>query len=98
MNKRRRFIIAGSLVLVCLLATGTVAASLAGFDLSWHVVAGGGGQSTSASYILGGSIGQPAAGVLSSAGYRLGAGFWYGTEGAAAHFFKQYVPVLMKKR
>jgi len=50
----------------------------AGFDLWWHVIAGGGGRSASASYAVNGSIGQPAVGGLSSAGYRLGAGFWPG--------------------
>ena len=58
--------------------SASIAQSAAGFDLWWHVIAGGGGRSASASYALSGSIGQPAVGGLSSTGYRLGAGFWPG--------------------
>ncbi len=61
-----------------LLSGMTLTRSAAGFDLWWHAVAGGGGRSASASYAVGGSLGQPAAGVLSSAGFRLSAGFWPG--------------------
>ncbi len=52
----------------------------AGFDLWWHVVAGGGGRSASAGYAVSGSAGQAASGALGSAGYRLGAGFWAGAQ------------------
>lgn len=66
-------------IVTCLLLSGvTLALSAADFDLWWHVIAGGGGRSASASYAVHGSIGQPAVGGLSSAGYRLGAGFWPG--------------------
>jgi hypothetical protein len=66
------------LVAVWLVDAGDLAASLAGFDLGWHVIAGGGGHSSSADYALDGSLGQPAAGRLSGGDYRLGAGFWPG--------------------
>ena len=66
-------------IVTCLLLSGVaLALSAAGLDLWWHVIAGGGGRSTSASYVVHGSIGQPAVGGLSSVGYRLGAGFWPG--------------------
>ncbi len=48
------------------------------FDLAWHVIAGGGGQSESGAYTLGATMGQPAVGGLSDSGYRLEAGFWPG--------------------
>ncbi len=67
----------GSVVLA-LSSADALAVLSAGFDLWWHVIAGGGGQSASASYAVSGSIGQPAVGPLSSADYRLGAGFWPG--------------------
>lgn len=76
MNRRQLLIVTGGLVAVWLLAAGALAASLAGFDLGWHVIAGGGGRSSSADYALSGSAGQPAVGRLSSANYRLSAGFW----------------------
>lgn len=78
MNRRQLLIVTGGLVAVWLLVAGALAASLAGFDLGWHVIAGGGGHSSSADYTLDGSAGQPAAGTLSSADFRLGAGFWPG--------------------
>ena len=78
MNRRQLLIVAGSLVAVWLLAAVTLAASVADFGLVWHVIAGGGGHSSSANYALDGSAGQPAAGTASSADFRLGAGFWPG--------------------
>jgi len=53
------------------------------FDLWWHVIAGGGGHSSSADHALDGSVGQPAVGGLSSTDYRLGAGYLYGVVEAA---------------
>jgi hypothetical protein len=56
-----------------------------GYDLSWQTVDGGGatfnsgvGASAglSTSYSLGGTAGQPDAGVLAGGGYTLGGGFW----------------------
>ncbi|MCK4450212.1 MAG: hypothetical protein KAX26_06440, partial [Anaerolineae bacterium] len=76
MNRRQLLIVMCSLLAVGLLGAGALAMSLAGFDLGWHVMAGGGCQSSSAGYVLDGSIGQPAAGALSSADYTLGVGFW----------------------
>ena len=52
-----------------------------GFDLWWHVIAGGGGQASSASYAVNGSIGQPVVAESSGPGYRLSAGFWPGIMG-----------------
>lgn len=68
-----------ALLVTVALVTGAIAQSSADFSLWWHTIAGGGGQSASASYAVNGSIGQPAGGGLSSTGYRLDAGFWPGT-------------------
>ena len=76
--KLRTFTLVGTLLAAISLATIALAQSASGFDLWWHVIAGGGGRSTSASYAVSGSIGQPAVGGLSSAGYRLSTGFWPG--------------------
>ena len=49
------------------------------YTLSWWTVDGGGGTfSTGGGYSLGGTAGQPDAGVLSGDGYTLGGGFWRG--------------------
>jgi hypothetical protein len=83
MHRRQLLIVIGTLVAVSLVAAGALAASLAEFDLGWHVIAGGGGRSSSVDYALDGSVGQPAVGELSSGDFRLGAGFWPGV-GAAS--------------
>ena len=49
------------------------------YNLNWYVVDGGGGNAVaSASFNLGVSAAQPAAGEVVSASYRLKMGFWYG--------------------
>jgi len=54
------------------------------YDLSWWTVDGGGATfSTGGSYALGGTIGQPDAGMLTGADYALAGGFWRG--GAMAY-------------
>lgn len=50
-------------------------ASAAGEEINWQVLSGGGGRSTSASYILTSSVGQTAVGPGSSASYNLNSGF-----------------------
>ena len=48
-------------------------------DLSWNTVDSGGGTfSTGGSYALGGTAGQPDAGILTSGAYTLSGGFWAG--------------------
>jgi hypothetical protein len=52
-------------------------------NLDWYSVNGGGDNSvSSASYSLGLSVGQAAAGKANGATFNLGIGFWYGAAGA----------------
>lgn len=54
-----------------------VLAQSGGYDLGWNTVDGGGATtSTGSGYVLGGTIGQPDAGILSSGSYTLRGGFW----------------------
>jgi hypothetical protein len=50
------------------------------YDISWHVIAGGGGTSSATSngttYSVSGTIGQPATSTLSGGPYSLTGGFW----------------------
>ena len=72
------FRLALGLVLLMLLLAGTVAAQ-GGYDLSWWTVDDGGyAFSTGGIYSLGGTAGQPDAGLLSGEGYTLAGGFWPG--------------------
>jgi len=48
----------------------------AGEVIDWQVLAGGGGMSSSADYILGGTLGQTAVGMAASSNYITYQGFW----------------------
>jgi hypothetical protein len=64
-----------------------------GYDLSGYIIAGGGATfSTSGSYSLGGTIGQPDAGMMSTGSYTLLGGFW----GVAAINYNVYLPLALK--
>jgi hypothetical protein len=64
---------------VVLLSVGLVGLAQGGYDLFWWTVDGGGyTYSSGGGYELGGTIGQPDAGVLAGGGYTLGGGFWQG--------------------
>jgi len=78
MNRRHSLIVLGALLPLWLLVTSALALALDGFDLGWHVSAGGGGRASSAAYALEGTIGQPAVGHFGGEGYALGSGLWYG--------------------
>jgi len=62
-----------------------LAQSGGGYDLTWSTVDGGGGTfSTGGVYSLGGTAGQPDAGLLSGGTWTLAGGFWPGGTGASA--------------
>jgi hypothetical protein len=78
-----------------LLAGGALAQSGNGYDLSWWTVDGGGYTfSTGGVYTLGGTIGQPDAGVLTGGEYTLGGGFWGG--GAVSAQYSIYLPIVLR--
>ena len=72
----------------------SVASAQEGYDLSWWTVDGGGTTfSTGGSYSLGGTIGQPDAGVLMNGdSYTLVGGFW----GGGATVRGIYLPIVLK--
>jgi len=73
--------------------SGTSGTGSASYDLSWWTVDGGGAAfSTNGGYTLGGTLGQPDAGVMSGEGYTLAGGFW----GGAAVQYKVYLPLVVK--
>jgi hypothetical protein len=64
-----------------------------GYDLSWWTVDGGGHTSSSGPiYSLGGTIGQPDAGVMSGQGYVLDGGFWPG----GAVTYRVHLPLVVR--
>ena len=86
-------------VLVCLLllaAAPVLAQSGAGYDLTWSTVDGGGQTfSSGGSYSLGGTAGQPDAGLLAGGGYSLAGGFWSGGAPAGAPY-RVYLPIVVR--
>ncbi len=78
MSRHRMIIVPLGLIAILLLA-GVVVAQVSGnFDLHWSLLAGGGGQRQSSSYIAQDSLGQWSAGSAASSAYRLDSGFWPG--------------------
>lgn len=64
-----------------------------GYDLSWFTIDGGGGTSSSASYTLSGTVGQPDAGTLEGDDYKLVGGFW----GGSTIQYDVYLPVNVRQ-
>jgi len=96
---KRRLGLAG-LALSALFVLG-LAASLAaaqsggGYDLTWSSVDGGGTTvGTGGGYTLGGTAGQPDAGLLSGGAYTLDGGFWAGGVPAGGHWV--YLPLVVR--
>jgi hypothetical protein len=80
-------------VLLSLLASVALAQSGGGYDLTWSTVDGGGYTwSEGGGYSLGGTIGQPDAGVLSGGGYILAGGFW----SSAVVRYGIYLPLILR--
>ena len=66
-----------------------------GYDLSWYTIDGGGATfSTGGSYSLGGTIGQPDAGMMSSGSYTLLGGFW--GDAPINYNYNIYLPLVLK--
>jgi len=82
---------------VLLILGGVVVAQTGGgYDLTWSTVDGGGQTfSVGGYYSLGGTIGQPDAGLLTGEGYRLEGGFWIG-EAPAVGPYRVYLPVVLR--
>jgi hypothetical protein len=86
--------------LVCLLLLAVVpvlAQSIAAYDVRWYTVdAGGGTFSTGGDYSLGGTAGQPDAGLLSGGDYSLGGGLWPGGAAAPEPHYLLHLPLAMR--
>jgi hypothetical protein len=82
------------MVLAVVLVGGFVSAQTGdGFDLSWHVMAGGGagGPLAGSGFSLRSTVGQTAIDTLSDATFWVGNGYWYG-EGERLI----YLPLVMR--
>jgi len=87
----KRKIVALTLTVLLAFASVALAGSVA-YELPWFTVDGGGGMwSAGGGFTLGGTIGQPDAGVLSGGTFTLSGGFW-GPGGTYIGF----LPVVMR--
>ena len=102
---KRRFILGRIAVVIVSLALATVLAPLAStpamsqsggdYDLSWSSIDGGGTiRAAGGSYNLGGTIGQPDAGLVSGGVYSVGGGFWRGGKLVMEHTV--YLPLVVR--
>ena len=75
---------------------GPSASPEVGYDLAWNTVDGGGHTLlTGGNYTLGGTVGQPDAGLMTGGDYVLGGGFWGG--GALAMLKHEiYLPLILR--
>jgi hypothetical protein len=97
-HKMMRLVLAVGLALA-IISSGIALVGLAhaqtggGYDLTWSTIEGGGYMfSTGSGYSLGGTMGQPDAGVMSGGGYTLAGGFW----GGAVAQYKIYLPLVLR--
>ncbi len=81
-----------SIIFVFLDVSIAAAQSGGGYDLSWSVIAGGGGSSSGGTCALAGTIGQTDAGALSGATYALAGGFRAGGSSG----YRVYLPLIVK--
>jgi hypothetical protein len=81
MKAIRNHLLVFAILVLCLAAIGDAGAqSSASYELTKSVMSGGGTTSTSASYSLTGTFGQPSpVDVSDSTSYNLGSGFWGAT-------------------
>lgn len=91
---RPRLLLMAGLVLAGLLVVGTVQAQTSpGYDLSWHVVAGGGREwMSSGIHQVNGTLGQFAIGRASAPDHAVGSGYWYGMRIA----YRLFIPLLTR--
>lgn len=83
------------LTILLLLASGAWAIAAEPFDLSWMTFDGGGGTSRGGGYTLGGTVGQPDAGLMAGGEYTLGGGFWGGGALVRAAY-DVYLPLVVR--
>jgi hypothetical protein len=84
------------MVFLLVVALPALSQSSANYDLSWHVVAGGGGRIESAAYRLQATIGQADAEWMASDHYRLAGGFWAGGV-LGSEVYSVYVPLVLNR-
>jgi len=95
-QKKQKIIILAVMLLLLAFGAAALAQTSTGFNLEWHVIGGGGGESSSVDYRVHGTIGQsvtspPAA---SGAEFVVSSGYWPGGTPPAGTTI--YLPAVLK--
>jgi hypothetical protein len=92
-NHPNKFLIGIALILLLAAGTAVLAQTSTQFDLRWHVIGSGGGESGSARYRVNGTIGQSVASppTSGSGGFTVSSGYWF-ADGSAT----LYLPIVRK--
>lgn len=94
--RKRITLLLARAVFLTVVTSAALAQTGEGYDLSWWTVdAGGRTLSTGEGYTLGGSVGQPDAGLLTGGNYTVGGGFWGG--GVMTRGFQIYLPLTLRE-
>lgn len=93
-RKRNRVALIALLAVLASLAFGLLALGQTGgsYDLSWSVIAGGGGKSSGAGYVIEDTLGQPAVTDEAVKGDTLIDGFWQAISTDA----RVYLPIVIR--
>jgi hypothetical protein len=94
MRKIKSLVLPTALLCFLLLVGVALAQTSASYDLTWNVIAGGGGPISGGGYAINSTIGQPVVGVAKEAGYELCSGFWCSE--LVAVEYRIYLPVVLK--
>jgi hypothetical protein len=94
-QKQRVTVLAVTMLLLLAFGVAVLAQTSAGFNLEWHVIGGGGNESSSAGYRVHGTIGQSVASPpwAGSADFVVSSGYW--SEGLPAGT-TVYLPAIWK--
>ena len=87
----KRKVILALVLIITLGAVPVLAQISAAYDLSWHVIGGGGGRMESTGHTLQGTVGQAVTGSMGSSGYTSCSGFWCGAESE----YRVYLPLAL---
>jgi hypothetical protein len=99
LSRRKPILLALYFLLTLVAATTIVAQNSASFDLNWHVMGSGGGESSSSNYQINGTIGQHLASpaIAGSATFTLTSGYWFRGAGLTpSPAYLIYLPAVLK--
>jgi hypothetical protein len=94
-QKKQQIIILAVILLLLAFGAAALAQTSTGFNLEWHVIGGGGNESSSVDYRVNGTIGQSLTSppTASSAEFVVSSGYWPGGPAAGTTV---YLPTILR--